>query len=130
MRLAAGVIIVNEDDKILLVQRGHEPQVGRWSLPSGRAEPGESAAEAAVREAREETGLEVEIVREALHVRLPTGDGDEFDVHDFIATVVGGTLQRGDDAADVRWFDLAELADWPLTTGLIDYLRQAGLDIS
>lgn len=130
MRLAAGVIIVDDDDRILLVQRGHEPQAGRWSLPSGRAEPGETAAEAAIREAGEETGLDVEIVREALHITLPAGNGEAFDVHDFIATVVGGTLQPGDDAADVRWFDLAELADWPLTTGLIGYLRQAGLDIS
>lgn len=124
---AAGVIIVNEAGEILLVRRGHEPQLGRWSVPGGRVEPGETRAEAAVREAREETGLEVRIERIALQLKLPTADGREFDVHDFIATVIGGELRPGDDAADVRWFSPDELDQVPLTTNLRGYLREAGV---
>ncbi len=124
---AAGVIIINERRQILLVQRGHEPQRGRWTVPGGRIEPGESAAQAAVREAFEETGLRVRIEREVLNVRLPTGDGREFDVHDFLATAVGGDLAAGDDADDVRWFTQEELSRLPLTENLLGFLKEAGI---
>lgn len=124
---AAGVIIVNEQHQILLVQRGHEPQRGRWTVPGGKVEPGESPAQAAVREAFEETGLRVRVQREVLNVRLPTGDGREFDVHDFLATVVGGELAAGDDADDVRWVSRDEVSNLELTEKLLDYLEEAGL---
>ncbi|WP_194793101.1 NUDIX hydrolase [Raineyella fluvialis] len=124
---AAGVIIVNERRQILLVQRGHEPQRGRWTVPGGRIERGESPAQAAVREAFEETGLRVRIQREVLNVRLPTGDGREFDVHDFLAAVVGGELVAGDDADDVRWVSRDEVSSLELTENLLDYLEEAGL---
>ena len=102
---AAGVIIVNDEGQILLVQRGHHPQIGRWTVPGGRLEPGETPEQAAVREALEETGLHVRLEREALRVRLPAGADREFDVRDFVATVVGGSLTPGDDADDARWFN-------------------------
>lgn len=124
---AAGVVIINERRQILLIQRGHEPQRGRWTVPGGRTEPGESPAQAAVREAFEETGLHVRIEREVLNVRLPTADGREFDVHDFLATVVAGELRAGDDADDVRWFGQEELTGLPLTENLLGFLAQAGL---
>lgn len=124
---AAGVIVINERRQILLVQRGHEPQRGRWTLPAGRIEPGETPAQAAVREAFEETGLHVRIRHEALNVRLPAGDGREFDVHDFLASVVGGELVAGDDADDARWFSRDELSDLPLTENLLGFLQEAGL---
>lgn len=124
---AAGVIIINEQDQILLVQRGHAPQQGRWTIPGGKLEPGETPQEAAIREGFEETGLHLRIIREALHVQLPTADGRKFDVHDFVATVVGGTLRHGDDALDARWFSHDELDSVELTKGLLDYLREAGI---
>lgn len=125
--LAAGVIILDEDGRILLVQRGHEPQTGRWAVPGGHAEPGESLIETAIREAREETGLEVRIEQEVLNVRLPTGDGREFEVHDFTATVIGGSLVPGDDARDAQWFSPHELVDLPLATNLLGHLQDAGI---
>lgn len=124
---AAGVIIFNQRGQLLLVRRGHEPQTGRWSVPGGRVEPGESPAEAAVREALEETGLAVRVEREVLNVRIPAGEGGEFDVHDFTATVVGGTLAPGDDATDARWFSPEQLLDLPLATNLLADLRDAGI---
>lgn len=119
--LAAGAVIV-ADDEIVLVRRGREPSLGLWSIPGGRVEPGETLAEAAAREALEETGLIIEVGAELWQLELAHGD-TVFDLHDFAATVLGGTLQAGDDAAEVRWVPLDRVAELPLTTGLADYLR-------
>ncbi len=123
--LGASVVVV-ADGAILLVQRGHEPQLGLWSVPGGRQEPGETLEETAQREAYEETGLEVRIGRELWSLVIPDGDRT-FEVHDFAATVTGGTLRAGDDAADVRWIPFEELEDLSLTEGLMGYLRGGGI---
>jgi acetyl-CoA carboxylase carboxyl transferase subunit beta len=123
--LGAGVVIV-ADGAILLVQRGHEPQLGRWSVPGGRVEPGETLQQAAAREAYEETGLEVRIGAELWSLTIPDGDRT-FEVHDFAATVTGGMLRAGDDAADVRWIRFDELDQWPLTEDLLGYLTRGGI---
>jgi acetyl-CoA carboxylase carboxyl transferase subunit beta len=123
--LGASAVIV-ADGAILLVQRGHEPQLGRWSVPGGRVEPGETLAEAAAREAYEETGLEVRIGAELWSLTIPDGDRS-FEVHDFAATVTGGKLRAGDDAADVRWIPLDDLDQWPLTEDLLGYLTRGGI---
>ena len=123
--LGASAVIV-ADGAILLVQRGHEPQLGRWSVPGGRVEPGETLAEAAAREAYEETGLEVRIGAELWDLTI--GDGDvTYEVHDFAATVTGGSLRAGDDAADVRWIPLDELDLLSLTEDLLGYLTRGGI---
>ena len=54
--VAVGAVIV-DDDHLLLIRRGHGPAAGKWSVPGGRVERGETLAEAVVREVREETGL-------------------------------------------------------------------------
>ncbi|MCT1765820.1 NUDIX domain-containing protein [Brevibacterium casei] len=122
---AASVVIVDNRSRVLLVQRGRNPDKGRWSVPGGKCEPGESFAEAAAREAYEETGLRVEIGRELWSLTIPIGDGVEYDVHDFAATVTGGELSAGDDAAEARWFAEAELDALDLTHDLAGYLRRA-----
>ena len=123
--LGASVVIV-ADGAILLVQRGHEPQLGRWSVPGGRQEPGETLRQTAAREAYEETGLEVRIGEELWDLTITDGDRT-FEVHDFAATVTGGSLRAGDDAADVRWIPLDELYQWPLTEDLLGYLTRGGI---
>lgn len=125
--LAAGAVITDADGRVLLVERGRDPQRGRWSVPGGRVEPGESIEDAAAREALEETGLRVEIGRELWTVRLPTGDGREYEIHDFAATVAGGVLRPADDADDARWLTADQLHALRLTTHLADHLRRAGL---
>jgi 8-oxo-dGTP diphosphatase len=114
----AGAVVRDGAGRLLLVRRAHQPSQGLWSIPGGRIEPGETAAEAAAREVREETGLVVEVGRLLGTVRL----GD-YVVHDFTATVVGGDLRAGDDAADVRWCDDEDVALLPLTPGLLDAVR-------
>jgi len=103
-----------------------------WSLPGGRVEPGESDAVALVREIREECGLEIVPGKLAGQVLRPAGrgpawDGAMFDIRDYRATVTGGSLRAGDDAADARWVTAQELGALPLTDGLLDTLTEWGI---
>lgn len=109
--------------RVLLVRRGHAPSEGLWCEPSGRCLPGESTADAAVRECAEETGLTVRVVRPAGRVELAGAD-TVYDIEDFVCEVVGGTLRAGDDAAEVRWIGAADLGDLPLAPGVLDCLTR------
>jgi len=117
----AGAIVRDESGRLLLVRRGRPPGLGSWSLPGGRIEPGETAAVAAAREVREETGLAVEVGEVLITAVIADG---AYHVQDFAARVVGGELRAGDDASDVRWVDEDELATLPLSAGLLDELRR------
>ena len=124
--LAASAVIFDGRGRVLLVKRGKEPQKGRWSVPGGSVEPGETLMEAAAREVREETGLTVIVGPELWSFSTPTADGRIYEIHDFAATVTGGELVAADDADDVRWVSPDELQDLPLTVDLPAYLRRAG----
>ena len=80
------------------------------------------AAQTAVREVREETGLAVAAGALVGRVERPGLGGAVYVVDDVACMVVGGTLAAGDDADDVRWVDAAELARLPLSDGLLDAL--------
>jgi ADP-ribose pyrophosphatase YjhB (NUDIX family) len=108
--LGAAVAIQSDDGReILLVQRAHEPLRGWWMLPAGFVEYGESAWETAVREAEEETGLDVELTG----LRgLYFGTDDPRDVAHlavYDARIVGGQPRPGDDACAVCFFSADEL---------------------
>jgi 8-oxo-dGTP diphosphatase len=117
--LCAGAVVRDPSGRLLLVRRGRPPSAGLWSVPGGRVEPGETPAQAAVREVREETGLDVTVGD-----LLATVEIGDFVVHDFAAEVLGGELRAGDDAADVRWCTFDEAALLPLTPGLLEELRR------
>ena len=115
----AGAIVRDDGGRLLLVRRGRPPAEGLWSVPGGRIEPGETAAAAATREVREETGLDVEVG--AVLITAVIADG-AYRVQDFAARVVGGQLRAGDDASEVRWVTDAELDELELSPGLREEL--------
>jgi ADP-ribose pyrophosphatase YjhB (NUDIX family) len=122
-----GAIITDGDGRLLLVKRGHPPEAGRWSIPGGRIEPGESDQQALVREVREETGLAVTPGELAGRVERASTSGSVLDIRDYTATVTGGRLAAGDDAADTCWAGPAELVGLPLTRGLLTALTAWGV---
>jgi 8-oxo-dGTP diphosphatase len=111
--IGVGAIII-EGDRVLLVKRAHPPIAGQWSIPGGALEIGELVREAAIREAREETGLIVE-PGELLGVfdRVLRNAEQRVQYHyvliDFLCKPVGGELSAASDAAEARWFTRAEL---------------------
>lgn len=110
--IGVGSIII-EKGCVLLVKRGHPPLAGEWSIPGGVLEVGELLKEAAVREAREETGLTVE-AGEILGVfdrLIRTGDRVQYHyvLIDFLCRRISGELKPGSDADEVRWFTPEEI---------------------
>jgi 8-oxo-dGTP diphosphatase len=122
-----GAVVKDEQGRLLLIKRGHEPGAGLWSLPGGRIEPGETDAEALVREMREETGLAVQAGPLLGSVQRPAPGGMVLDIRDYGATITGGTLRAGDDAAEARWVAPGDLAGLPVTEGLVEALTDWGV---
>jgi ADP-ribose pyrophosphatase YjhB (NUDIX family) len=122
-----GAVATDEQGRLLMIQRGHDPGAGLWSIPGGRIEPGETDAQALVREMLEETNLQVKVGRLIGRVQRPGLAGSVIDIRDYAATVTGGTLRAGDDAADARWVTAAELARLEVTEGLIEALTEWGV---
>jgi ADP-ribose pyrophosphatase YjhB (NUDIX family) len=122
-----GAIVHDAEGRLLLIRRGRPPAEGRWSLPGGRVEAGESDAQAVVRELAEETGLRVEPGSLVGQVERPGPGGVVYDIHDYAAIVTGGTLAAGDDASDARWASLSELRSLPTTEGLLEVLAGWGV---
>ncbi len=102
---AAGVVVV-ESGRVLLVQRKFDPRSGMWTLPAGFVEYDEHVAECAVRETREETGLDVKL--DGLFGAYMAMDDPRVRVVLVLyrAHRTGGELQPGDDAAAARFFPL------------------------
>ncbi len=103
--LTADAVIVEPAAGVVLIRRGRPPFRGCWALPGGFVEVGETCAEACVREAREETGLEVEAVALLGVYSSPDRDPRGHTVSAvYLCRVTGGRLEGGDDASEARWF--------------------------
>lgn len=101
-------IIIEEKEGIVLILRRNEPRL--WALPGGFCDYGESLEEAAVREAREETGLEVELVEQFHTYSDPGRDPRQHNITTvYIARPRGGVLHAQDDAEEIRVFSEGEL---------------------
>jgi 8-oxo-dGTP diphosphatase len=104
----AGALVV-QDGRVLLGRRAVEPARGAWDIPGGFVEPWELPGDAAVREVREETGLEVRLAG-LLIIVIDTYAGRDYTLNVYyVAEPIGGTLQPADDLAEVQWFAPDEL---------------------
>lgn len=124
---AASGVVIDDAGRLLLIVRTQEPEAGKWTVPGGCVEPGESYEDAAVREVLEETGVHVVVTGELWTVTQPAGVDAVYEIHDFLAVPVGGELCAGDDAGAVRWFTGDELERADLSHELLGLLREAGL---
>jgi 8-oxo-dGTP diphosphatase len=118
-----GGVVHDERRRLLLVRRATEPGRGLWSIPGGRIQPYESDTQAVQRELREETGLTVEVGRLIGSVLRPGPRGTLYEIYDYAAQVIGGTLLAGDDAADARWVTMAEYSHLNVVPELTETLR-------
>ena len=119
-------VVIVQDDSLLLVERANPPGVGKWAVPGGMVEPGETLAAAVLREVLEETGLEVSVgdiawAGDSIGPGVPPAW--HFTILDFWATVGGGALRAGDDAARVEWVPIDELAARPMVETMYDMIR-------
>ncbi|MGA9393469.1 MAG: NUDIX hydrolase [Candidatus Sulfotelmatobacter sp.] len=126
--VGVGAIII-EESRVVLVKRLHPPLQAEWSIPGGVLEVGEMVREAAIREAREETGLTVE-PGELLGVfdRILRNPEKRVQYHyvliDFLCRRVAGDLMAASDAAEVRWFSQDELAGLKLAGDTLEVIRK------
>ena len=131
--IGVGAVIV-EKNRALLIRRAHAPLLGEWSLPGGVLECGETLRDAAIREAREETGLVVEVAEMlGVYERVIRSDDARVRYHyvliDFLCRPVAGELKASSDAAEAGWFTREELPALKLAVDANDVVRK-GLDRS
>jgi 8-oxo-dGTP diphosphatase len=111
--ITATAIIPFPNDKILLIKRNTAPFIGYWGLPGGRMDPGETVEQTVVRECKEETGLEVEIVRKiGEYVEKGIKDDVDYEYYPtcFLVKIVGGEVKRQEsEIQDIQLFSLREL---------------------
>lgn len=106
-RVGVGGVVIKEG-KILMIKRAFEPGAGKWSIPGGMVELGESLSEACAREVEEETGIEVEVL-ELINVfdMIDRDDAGKVRYHyvlvDFLVKPVGGEEKMSAEASDMRW---------------------------
>lgn len=127
-RVGVGAVIL-DGDRVLLARRGRPPGQGKWSIPGGLVHLGERIEDALAREIEEESGLHVRVlglcgvidrvVRETGAVRY------HYVIIDYVAEAVGGRLQAGSDAAEIRWVALDDLGLYDTTDGLADMVQRA-----
>ncbi|MBS1805894.1 MAG: NUDIX hydrolase [Acidobacteria bacterium] len=131
--LGVGAVVVDAG-QVLLVQRGREPLKGKWSLPGGMLEVGETLHHGLIREVEEETGLQVEPIElvELLDRIVREDDSNDgriryhYVIADYLCRVVGGSLKAASDADAARWVERSEwnghsaLALDPVTVRVIE----------
>lgn len=122
--VAVGVILFDDQERVLLVQRGQPPAQGRWSVPGGRVERGETLQHACARELLAETGLRAQL-GPLCEVAEYIQGAYHYIILDYLASAPEGELRAGEDAADARFLSLDEVPGYPTTAGLLPVLERA-----
>jgi ADP-ribose pyrophosphatase YjhB (NUDIX family) len=128
-RVGVGAVVLHEG-RVLLVRRGQPPGVGRWSLPGGLVDLGESMAAAACREVEEECGITVRVAGIAGVIdRIIRDEAGRVRYHyvlvDYLAYADSDAVTAGTDAADARWIGVEHLHELEVTEELVDMVRRA-----
>jgi 8-oxo-dGTP diphosphatase len=121
--VGVGAVVI-DDGRVLLIKRGKEPLRGRWVVPGGTVELGESLEDALHREIREETGIEVHVVEPVLVFDRILRDGVSVSYHyvivDYLCERVGGETKAGSDALEAAWAAPSELAFYDLPPAALE----------
>jgi len=127
--LGVGAVIFN-NEKVLLVKRGKEPGYGKWSIPGGAVELGETLKEGVLREVKEETGLEVEIggMVEVLEW-ISRDENDRIKYHyvlvDFWCKCLSVEINPSSDALDARWVLFSDAPNYDLPLATLEIIDKA-----
>jgi mutator protein MutT len=130
--------VVIEGGRVLLIQRGKEPLKGRWMVPGGTVELGETLEQAVVREVEEETGLrvrplEVVTVLDHIHRNDDASVRYHFVIVDYRCELVSGMLRAGSDATAAAFASSEELTGYalppPALAVVLDGFRRAGVSL-
>jgi ADP-ribose pyrophosphatase YjhB (NUDIX family) len=132
MRPIVGVgAVILQDGKVILVKRRAEPGKDRWSIPGGSVHLGEKVRDATIREAKEESGLDIEIVDDRpldVFDSIITDERDRTKYHfallEFLAKPKGGNLKAAEDAADARWVALDDVKKYDLTSSFRTFFEK------
>ena len=121
------IIICN--GKILLEKRKGDPGRGKWTVPGGLVELGESAEQTVMREVREETNLEVEQPELIDVINSVTTDENgkiryHFVIVDYFVKLKGGRLEAADDAAELRWVKFSKVENYDLTKSFREFFQR------
>ena len=129
--VGVGLVIVRpgpDGREVLLIRRGQPPRQGEWSIPGGRQELGETVRETGVREALEETGLQIERLQlidvvDAFGKHPDGSPRTQWVLVDFRADVAGGEAVAGGDAADVCWVKLSDIEKFGMWSETVRVIR-------
>jgi len=128
-RVGVGAVVLDAG-RVLLVRRGKPPLAGKWSLPGGMLELGETTAEAACREVAEECGLQIRVGEVAGILDRVVRDVEgriryHWVLVDYVAFVESGELCAASDADEAQWVEVDEVVRLDTTDGLLDMIRRA-----
>ncbi|MGH7390749.1 MAG: NUDIX hydrolase [Candidatus Rokuibacteriota bacterium] len=128
-RVGVGAVVLH-GDRVLLVRRGRAPSVGRWTLPGGLVEVGETTREAIAREVAEECSCAIRVVDIAGIVeRIVRDDAGRVRYHyvlvDYLAYADSDAIAAGSDADEAQWAPLGDVERLETTDGLLDMIRRA-----
>jgi len=128
-RVGVGAVVL-DGTRVLLVRRGKPPLMGKWSLPGGLVELGETTREAVQREIAEECGLQVRLGEVAGILDRVVRDADgriryHWVLVDYVAFPESGTLCAATDVDEAQWVEVDDVPTFDTTDGLMDMIRRA-----